>query len=78
MDPMIVTLSQADTAELVTHTGQEFNYVLEGAIKVVVGKNEFTLEEGDSLYFNPAIPHGQRAVTPTARFLTVIDENRHA
>ncbi len=76
MDPMIVTLSQADHAELVTHRGQEFNYVLEGAIKVVIGKNEFTLEAGDSLYFNPAIPHGQRALTPQARFLTVIDENR--
>ncbi len=76
MDPMIVTLSQADHAELVTHKGQEFNYVLEGAIRVVIGKNEFTLEEGDSLYFNPAIPHGQRAVTPRAKFLTVIDENR--
>ncbi len=76
MDPMIVTLSQSDHAELVAHKGQEFNFVLEGAIRVVVGKNEFTLEEGDSLYFNPAIPHGQRAVTPTAKFLTVIDENR--
>ncbi len=78
MDPMIVTLSQAEHAELVTHRGQEFNYVLEGAIRVVVGKNEFTLEEGDSLYFNPALPHGQRALTPEAKFLTVIDENRCA
>ncbi len=78
MDPMIVTLSHTDHAELVTHRGQEFNYVLEGAIRVVVGKNEFTLEQGDSLYFNPGIPHGQRAVTPTAKFLTVIDENHSA
>jgi transcriptional regulator with XRE-family HTH domain len=78
MDPMIVALSHTDHAELVTHRGQEFNYVLEGAIKVVIGKNEFTLEEGDSLYFNPGIPHGQRAVTPTAKFLTVIDENHTA
>ena len=74
MDPMIVTLSHTEVAELVSHPGQEFNYVLEGRIKVVIGKREFTLEPGDSVYFNPALPHGQRAVTGQARFLTVINE----
>lgn len=74
MNPMVVTLSQAETAELVTHAGQEFNYVLEGTIKIVIGKKEFTLNPGDSMYFNPAVPHGQRAVTPEAKFLTVINE----
>lgn len=74
MDPMIVTLSHTDHAELVTHTGQEFNYVLEGAIKIVIGAREFTLEAGDSIYFNPAVPHGQRAITAQAKFLTVINE----
>ncbi len=75
MDPMIVTLSRSNTPELVTHSGQEFNYVLEGSIKVVVGKREFILTEGDSLYFNPTNPHGQQAVTPEAKFLTVINEH---
>lgn len=76
MDPMIVSLSRTDNAELVTHAGQEFNYVLEGRIKVVIGKREFELEEGDCVYFNPTIPHGQRAVTPQAKFLTIINENK--
>ena len=76
MDPMIVTLTRADEAALVTHTGQEFNYVLEGAIKVVVGKHEFSLDAGDSIYFNPALPHGQRALTKEAKFLTVINESK--
>ena len=66
MDPMIVTLSKSETAELVRHGGQ--------AIKVVVGDREFTLEAGDSIYFNPEKPHGQRAVTETAKFLTIINE----
>ena len=74
MDPMIVTLSKSETAELVHHGGQEFNYVIEGAIKVIVGDREFTLEAGDSIYFNPEKPHGQRAVTETAKFLTIINE----
>ena len=34
---------------------------------------EFTLEAGDSIYFNPEKPHGQRAVTETAKFLTIIN-----
>jgi mannose-6-phosphate isomerase-like protein (cupin superfamily) len=74
MEPMIVTLSRAEQAELVTHAGQEFNYVLEGVIRVVFGGREFTLETGDSIYFNPAMPHGQYAVTERAKFLTVINE----
>ncbi len=74
MNPMVVTLKQTETAELVTHGGQEFNYMLEGSIKVVIGKKEFTLNPGDSIYFNPAVPHGQRALTPTAKFLTIINE----
>ena len=75
MDPMIVTLHRSDDpAELVTHTGQEFNYVLEGAIKVVFAKREFVLNTGDSIYFNPAVPHGQRAVSEHAKFLTIINE----
>jgi len=74
MEPMIVTLSHTDKAELVTHSGQEFNYVLEGTIKVIFGGKEFTLEAGDSVYFNPSVPHGQRSVTPQAKFLTVINE----
>ncbi len=76
MDPMIVTLSRTEEAELVTHAGQEFNYVLEGSIKLVIGQKEFTLDPGDSIYFNPTIPHGQRAVTQTAKFLTVINEKK--
>ena len=73
MDPMIVTLSKSETAELVKHGGQEFNYVIEGTIKVVVGEREFTLNAGDSIYFNPEKPHGQRAVTENAKFLTIIN-----
>ncbi|MDR1612938.1 MAG: cupin domain-containing protein [Planctomycetota bacterium] len=74
MDPMIVTLNRTEEAELVSHSGQEFNFVLEGIIKVVLGAKEFTLDVGDCIYFNPAAPHGQRALTPTAKFLTVINE----
>ena len=74
MDPMIVTISPTDRPELVTHAGQEFNLVLEGTIIVTIGKKDITLNKGDSIYFNPAVPHGQRAVTAEAKFLTIINE----
>ena len=74
MNPMVVTIDKSEVAELICHAGQEFNFVLEGTIKVVIGKHEFTLDEGDSIYFNAVVAHGQRAVSEVARFLTVINE----
>ena len=74
-EPMIVTLSASDKkAALVSHSGQEFNFVLEGKIGVTIGTRTFELSEGDSVYFNPAIPHGQFAIEGTAKFLTIIDK----
>ena len=73
MDPMIVTLSaDKEPSELVSHAGQEFNYVTKGSVIVTVGKREFVLGVGDSIYFNPTIPHGQRANGVDSEFLTVI------
>ena len=76
MQPLLVTLEPADeVAKLIAHSGQEFNLVLEGTVIVTLGDKEFTLTEGDSIYFNPTIPHGQRCGGDMkARFLTVIAE----
>lgn len=75
MEPMVVTLLPDANADLVTHKGQEFNFVLEGSVLVTVGKNKIILNTGDSIYFNPEIPHGQRAVgEKQAKFLTIINE----
>lgn len=76
MQPLLVTLEPTDTpAKLITHKGQEFNMVLEGTVAVCIGDKEFSLTAGDSIYFNPTVPHGQRCVgTEKARFITVIAE----
>ncbi len=74
-EPMIVTLSSSDKrADLVSHSGQEFNYVLEGKLGVTIGHRTMELEVGDSVYFNPILPHGQFAIDGTAKFLTIIDK----
>jgi len=76
MQPLLVTLEPTDEpAKLITHTGQEFNLVLEGTVVVCIGEKEFELHAGDSIYFNPTLPHGQRCGgTEKARFVTVIAE----
>jgi mannose-6-phosphate isomerase-like protein (cupin superfamily) len=76
MQPLEVTINPSDEpAKLVQHTGQEFNLVLEGTLIVVWGTREFVLNPGDSIYFNPTIPHGQRCGGEVpARFVTVIAE----
>ena len=76
MQPLLVTLDPSDIpAKLITHKGQEFNLVLEGTVIITLGDKEITMNEGDSIYFNPTIPHGQRCGGDVkARFLTVIAE----
>ncbi len=76
MQPLVVFLDPSDEpAALVTHQGQEFNFVIEGTVIVTIGDKEFTLNPWDSIYFNPMIPHGQRCGgTETAKFITIIAE----
>jgi mannose-6-phosphate isomerase-like protein (cupin superfamily) len=75
MEPLLVLLdSSRPPAAQVSHSGQEFNYVIEGRMKVTVGKAEYVLNKGDSIYFDATLPHSQSAVNSTARFITIIQE----
>lgn len=76
MQPLLVTLEPSDApASLVTHAGQEFNLVLKGSVAVIFENEEIILNEGDSIYFDPTHPHGQRCAGDSkARFLTMIAE----
>ena len=47
---------------LATHSGQEFDYVLSGKLKIQVGDNVEYLNAGDSIYYNSSEPHGMIAV----------------
>lgn len=56
-----------------SHPGQEFDFVLEGTLKVVIHGNELILEEGDSIFFDSGYDHGMQAVGgKPAKFLAVI------
>ena len=47
---------------LTKHSGQEFDMVLKGKLKVQIGENVEYLEEGDSIYYNSSTPHGMIAI----------------
>lgn len=57
------------------HEGEEFVYVLDGAIEVVVGEHVNTLGAGDSLHFNSGIQHHLKNTGKTDAELIVVIYN---
>lgn len=51
--------------QLATHSGQEFDLIMSGRLKVQVGDHVEYLSEGDSIYYNSSTPHGMIAVDGT-------------
>ena len=45
-----------------THSGQEFDYIISGSLKVRVGDHVEVLNAGDSILYNSSAPHGMIAV----------------
>lgn len=76
MQPLVVTLDPSDNpAELITHQGQEFNFIVDGSIVFVFDDKEIILNKFDSVYFNPEHKHGQRCNgNKPATFITIIAE----
>ncbi len=55
------------------HAGHEFDYIVEGSLKVQVGDHVEVLNEGDSIYYASNKPHGMIAVGNKAcKFLAMI------
>ena len=74
-EPFIVTVGQDEPGavkEAHSHEGQEFDYVLQGTLKVVLGGTELYLKEGDSLYYDSALPHAMYAMEGDCRFIAVV------
>lgn len=52
MEPIKVELnSGAETEHDIPHEGEEFGYVLEGKVKLFIGKREIEARKGESFYF---------------------------
>ena len=75
LEPFVVTLPEtAPDAPIMqnTHSGQEFNYLLEGRMTLRIQENEVELAPGDSVIFDATKPHGMKAVGGQAKFIAVI------
>jgi len=48
-----------------SHPGQEFNYVLEGTLKILIDTHEIVMNVGDSIYFDSAYIHAMKAMNQT-------------
>ena len=58
-----------------SHNGQEFDYVLEGRLKIVLSGQELILNVGDSLFYNSSFPHAMYALDgKPASFLAIVTE----
>ena len=53
---------QSRPIHLTRHSGQEFDLILSGSLKVQVGEHIEVLHEGDSIYYDSSKPHGMIAV----------------
>ena len=74
-EPFIVTVAQdAEGAEKQAHSheGQEFDYVLEGTLRIVLGGNDLYLKAGDSIYYDSSLPHAMYALEGDCRFIAVV------
>ena len=44
------------------HPGSEFLHVMKGRLGLRIGMDDYELEAGDSIYFDPSVPHTYRRV----------------
>lgn len=59
MEPFVIDVHppKDNHFELSSHEGEEFIYVLSGQLEVVHGKEQFTLNAGDSIYYDSIVQH---------------------
>lgn len=60
------------TSRIHQHPGEEFIYVMDGRLVVTVGDAAHTLDAGDAMYFESAVPHAYQAEGRTAARAIVV------
>jgi mannose-6-phosphate isomerase-like protein (cupin superfamily) len=74
VEPYLITLTRdSDVFPTFQHEGMEFLYMLEGEVVYRHGEQLFTMQTGDSLFFDADAPHGpEELVKLPARYLSII------
>ena len=75
MEPFVIDINPEDTPEfqLSAHEGEEFIYVMQGEVEIVYGKDTYTLQEGDSIFYDSIVKHHVHGVPgKSAKILAVV------
>lgn len=72
MEPFIVDMAHDEDQPKSSHEGEEFIYVLEGTMRVDYGKDSYTVNQGDSIYYDSIVPHQVFSQDGPAKILAVI------
>ncbi|WP_303723008.1 helix-turn-helix domain-containing protein [Malonomonas rubra] len=75
MEPFLIDVKpgSGDAPPLSGHEGEEFIYVLSGAVQINYGKTTYELEAGQSIYYDSVVPHDVHAKgDQTAKILAVV------
>lgn len=77
-EPFLVNVPPEEnegSIHLTSHPGQEFNYVLDGRVCIIINGKEIVMEKGDSLMFDSKHWHGMRALDgKEAVFLAIVSD----
>jgi len=60
IEPFMLTLEvggESGEHPYSSHHGEEFGIILQGSVRFTLEESEYSLEEGDSVYFNSTKPH---------------------
>ncbi len=84
-EPFVVCAKYDEDAQkkpipLSKHEGEEFNYILDGKLKIDIAGHSDVLNPGDSVYYNSSEPHGMIAIGGCdCNFIAVVmDVHGHA
>jgi transcriptional regulator with XRE-family HTH domain len=72
MQPLLFEAKRGEVVpKSLSHSGEEFIYVLQGEMRYRVGSVEYLLKTGDSLYFDSEEEHDLEPVSDSVRYLAV-------
>jgi transcriptional regulator with XRE-family HTH domain len=78
VEPYLITMTEeSEVFPLFQHAGLEFIYLLEGKVNYRHGDKIYSMEPGDTLFFDADAPHGpEELISLPIRFLSVISYPR--
>ena len=75
MEPFIIDINPEDEPnfQLSAHEGEEFIYVMQGEVEIVYGKDTYSLNEGDSIFYDSIVKHHVHGASgKSAKILAVV------